>query len=66
MATDNWITPIDLCCKTASTFYLLKTFYHKDLSDRLLIWQCIKDNYVFFTDDENIKFYKSERLKIIK
>ena len=66
MAIDNRITPIVLCCETASTCYPLKTSYHEDLSDRLSIWQCIKNNYVFFTDDKYIKFYKSIRLKIIK
>ena len=56
--------PVDLCCKTSSTFYLLKTFYHKDLSDRLLIWQFIKDNYVFSTEELNRIDYRKKVIMV--
>lgn len=66
MAADSRITPVDLSAETASTFYKLKASYHKDPFDRLLIWQAIKEDYLFITEDENIKLYKSEGLRLIE
>ena len=66
LSIKNNIVPIDLSTDTSSTFHQLKTFYHKDPFDRILIWQCIKDDYIFLTEDDNIKSYQSEGLKIIE
>ena len=65
LANNNRIVPVDLSSETAASFYQLKTYYHKDPFDRLLIWQCIKEDYIFLTEDENIKLYKGEGLKVI-
>ena len=66
LAIQNKIVPIDLSTDTSSTFHELRTFYHKDPFDRILIWQCIKEDYIFLTEDDNIKLYQSEGLKIIE
>jgi PIN domain nuclease of toxin-antitoxin system len=56
---------IDLTIKETVTFYNLKSIYHKDPFDRILIWQAIKNDFTFISDDKNIKKYVSEGLKII-
>lgn len=66
LAIQNKIIPIDLSSDTSSTFHNLKISYHKDPFDRILIWQCLKDGYIFLTEDDNIKLYQSEGLKIIE
>ena len=38
---------------------------HKDPFDRMLIYQCIKNNYTLVSIDEKMKFYKKEGLKCI-
>lgn len=66
LAIQNKIIPLNLSSGTSSTFHKLKTSYHKDPFDRILVWQCIKDDYIFLTEDDNIKLYQSEGLKIIE
>lgn len=66
LAIQNKIIPLNLSSGTSSTFHNLKTSYHKDPFDRILVWQCIKDDYIFLTEDDNIKLYQSEGLKIIE
>ncbi|MFN0083689.1 MAG: type II toxin-antitoxin system VapC family toxin [Ferruginibacter sp.] len=66
LALQNKIIPTNLSSDTSSTFHNLKTSYHKDPFDRILIWQCITDDYIFLTEDDNIKLYRSEGLKIIE
>ncbi len=56
---------IDLNPKEASTFYNLPNIYHKDPFDRILIWQAIKNNFTFISDDDNVKSYQTEGLKLI-
>ncbi|GAB3918496.1 type II toxin-antitoxin system VapC family toxin [Larkinella terrae] len=48
-----------------SSYYQLTADYHKDPFDRLLIWQAIKANYIFISDDENVRKYGSEGLRVI-
>ena len=48
-----------------SSFHQLLADYHQDPFDRILIWQALKANYTFISDDENVKKYGSEGLKVI-
>jgi PIN domain nuclease of toxin-antitoxin system len=56
---------IDLGVKEAATFHNLKNVHHKDPFDRILIWQAIKNDFTFISDDKNVKKYISEGLKVI-
>jgi PIN domain nuclease of toxin-antitoxin system len=56
---------IDLTVKETATFYNLKNVHHKDPFDRILIWQAIKNDFTFISDDKNVKKYVSEGLKVI-
>ena len=56
---------IDLTVKETATLYKLSSEYHKDPFDRILIWQAIKNDFTFISDDKNIKKYISEGLKVI-
>ncbi|MBF0203555.1 MAG: type II toxin-antitoxin system VapC family toxin [Desulfamplus sp.] len=47
-----------------TSYQLASVSLHKDPFDRLLIWQCIKNNLVFITDDKKIQTYKQYGLKI--
>lgn len=38
---------------------------HKDPFDRLIIWQCIKNDLILITDDKKIRQYKQYGLKIL-
>ena len=58
-------TFIDLSIEDAGSFYLLAGEYHKDPFDRMLIWQAIKNNFVFISDDKEVKKYTANGLKII-
>ena len=48
-----------------STYHLLKASYHKDPFDRMLIWQAIRNDYIFITDDKQVKQYVPEGLKLL-
>jgi PIN domain nuclease of toxin-antitoxin system len=50
---------IDLSVKETATLYKLSNIYHKDPLDRILIWQAIKNDFIFISDDKNIKKYVS-------
>lgn len=50
--------------ETASLFNLSADF-HKDPFDRMLIWQCIQNDYTFISDDKNVKRYISIGLKVL-
>ncbi|MDO6433395.1 type II toxin-antitoxin system VapC family toxin [Flavitalea sp. BT771] len=47
------------------TYHKLKAAYHKDPFDRMLIWQAIRNDYIFITADRQAKKYVSEGLKIL-
>jgi len=38
---------------------------HRDPFDRMLIYQCIKNNYIFVSKDNKINFYKDDGLECI-
>lgn len=54
------LTPED-----ASTYHRLKATHHKDPFDRMLIWQAIRNNYIFISADKEVKKYASNGLKIL-
>jgi PIN domain nuclease of toxin-antitoxin system len=49
----------------SSTYHNLTASYHKDPFDRMLIWQAISNRYTLISDDDNIKNYTSEGLKVV-
>lgn len=48
----------------ASTYHLLQATHHKDPFDRMLIWQAIRNDYIFVSADKQIKKYAKEGLKL--
>lgn len=58
-------TCIELSAENATTFYLLSGDHHKDPFDRMLIWQALQNNYLFISDDKEVKKYIAEGLKVI-
>lgn len=60
LASDFDILPLDP--KTAATLYLLKSTYHKDPFDRLLIWQSISLKIPLISKDATVTQYASEGL----
>ncbi|MEP7144739.1 MAG: type II toxin-antitoxin system VapC family toxin [Ferruginibacter sp.] len=65
ISQDTGFTFIDLSPQNAATFYLLSGEYHKDPFDRMLIWQALKNNLVFISDDKEVKKYITNGLKVI-
>jgi PIN domain nuclease of toxin-antitoxin system len=53
-----------LSAENSSTYHQLKSTYHKDPFDRMLIWQAISNDYTFISVDTHVKKYASEGLKI--
>jgi len=49
----------------ASSYKLPKNPNHKDPFDRLIIWECICNDYILLTADEKVKEYKENGLKIV-
>ncbi len=57
---------LDMTIEEITTFQnLAKVTDHKDPFDRMLIWQCIKNNYTLMSRDKKIEVYKDYGLKII-
>jgi PIN domain nuclease of toxin-antitoxin system len=56
-------------CKTISEINLITNYklpvYHKDPFDRFLIWEAIKNDLIFISEDDEVKLYKQEGLKIL-
>jgi PIN domain nuclease of toxin-antitoxin system len=48
-----------------NSLYLPQKSMHKDPFDRMLIYQCIKNEYVFVSKDKKIEIYKENGLKYI-
>jgi PIN domain nuclease of toxin-antitoxin system len=46
-----------------NSLYLPQKNIHKDPFDRMLIYQCIKNEYTFVSRDTKIKIYKEDGLK---
>jgi PIN domain nuclease of toxin-antitoxin system len=49
----------------SSTYHKLKATHHRDPFDRMLIWQAIRNDYVFISADDTVKKYVSEGLKML-
>jgi len=47
-----------------ATFYQLPREKHKDPFDRMIIWQCIQNNFNLISKDRNFKSYKNLGLKV--
>ena len=47
------------------SYYKLPKVEHKDPFDRMIIWQCIKNNYILVSRDTKFDLYKTFGLKII-
>ena len=62
---DIGFTYTNLSVEEASTFYLLPGEHHKDPFDRILIWQAMKNNYVFISDDKGVKKYIINGLQVV-
>ena len=48
----------------ATSYQLVRSETHKDPFDRLLIWQCLRNNLTFMTVDRRILEYSKYGLKI--
>ncbi|SLM27721.1 PilT protein domain protein [Desulfamplus magnetovallimortis] len=48
-----------------SSYQLPSVPSHKDPFDRMLIWQCIKNNLVLITNDKKIQAYREYGLKLL-
>ncbi|WP_395042827.1 type II toxin-antitoxin system VapC family toxin [Flavobacterium sp.] len=48
-----------------ASFWELKLVYHKDLFDRILIWQAIKNNFTLISNDVNMSPYRTEGLQLL-
>jgi PIN domain nuclease of toxin-antitoxin system len=55
------LEPID----ALNSLYLQQKNIHKDPFDRMLIYQCIKNGYIFVSKDTRIKIYKEDGLEFI-
>jgi len=53
----------ELSEESAISFYKLAKREHKDPFDSMLIWECIRNNYIFLSKDKNLEIYKEEGLK---
>ncbi|WP_138476433.1 type II toxin-antitoxin system VapC family toxin [Dyadobacter bucti] len=56
---------LDLSAEFSSSYHQLAASHHKDPFDRMLIWQAITYKYTLISDDEHVKKYQSEGLKVI-
>ena len=74
----NGGTPDDFLRELANSYYHCKTIdaidlitnyklpiHHKDPFDRFLIWESIRNDFVFISMDQNIGLYKKEGLRIV-
>jgi PIN domain nuclease of toxin-antitoxin system len=50
----------------ATSYQLPTSKVHKDPFDRLLVWQCIRNDLVFVSDDKRLKEYVKHGLKLVK
>lgn len=54
----------DLSPNDTSTYHHLRGTHHRDPFDRMLIWQAINNDYTLISDDNQVKKYTSEGLKV--
>lgn len=56
---------IDLSIDESASYDKLMKTSHKDLFDRMLIWQAIQRNLIFISNDSNVSQYHSAGLKTL-
>jgi len=56
---------LDISSKELASFYKLPKLYHKDPFDRMIIWQCIQNDFVLLSKDRQIKDYQNLGLKVV-
>jgi PIN domain nuclease of toxin-antitoxin system len=56
---------ISLSPDESASYHMLAIADHKDMFDRMLVWQAIRRNLTFLTKDERITQYRAEGLKIL-
>jgi len=57
---------LEIDTATMSSFYKLpKVGVHKDPFDRIIIWKCINDNFIFVSKDRKFPEYEKFGLKFI-
>jgi PIN domain nuclease of toxin-antitoxin system len=54
-----------LSAEDSASYHMLPITDHKDMFDRMLVWQAIRRNLTFITKDDRISQYSSEGLKIL-
>ena len=56
-------------CKAIDNIDLISNYklpaYHKDPFDRFLIWEAIRNDFILISEDENIKSYKKDGLRLV-
>lgn len=63
--TEKGYKIIPILCDETATLWELKLDYHKDPFDRILIWQAIKNNFTFISNDINMSPYRMEGLRLL-
>ena len=58
-------TLLALAPQDAATFYQLPRFQHKDPSDRLLVWQSIRQNLTLLSKDSDLRQYQPHGLHVL-
>jgi PIN domain nuclease of toxin-antitoxin system len=59
------VKTLNLTLEDTLSFHKLKTLHHKDPFDRMMIWQAIKNDLTFITDDVLIHKYTDIGLKVV-
>ena len=66
-ATEAGYEVFDITEEDLVTFYRLPASpNHRDPFDRLLVWQCIRNNLTFVSTDKKLKEYTTHGLKLAK
>lgn len=55
----------EFSAEDAASYHQLASTYHKDPFDRMLIWQAIQNRYTLISNDDQIKKYVVEGLKVM-
>jgi PIN domain nuclease of toxin-antitoxin system len=56
---------ISLSPEESASYHMLPITGHKDIFDRMLVWQAIRGNLIFVTKDDRIGQYQNKGLKIL-
>jgi PIN domain nuclease of toxin-antitoxin system len=72
------LTPEEFYVELNDSYYLCKEInnedlitsyklpmFHKDPFDRFLIWEAIKNDFIFMSVDDNVELYKKDGLKAV-